>query len=79
MKAIAILHWVAFYALNAGMMFGAIPFGYGVPLMIVALFFAAAGSQSVKAIENTVSVAQVYASGVRPQDFENGKTKAPAA
>lgn len=79
MKAIAILNWVMFYGINIGMIANAVPLGYGIPLMIVALFFAISSTQAAKSLENTLAIAQVYASGVRPQDFENGKTKAPAA
>ena len=63
------------------MMFGAVPPIYGAPLMIVALVFAVAGTQAVRSVENTAAVAQVYATGIKPQDFEvkSGEAKTPAS
>lgn len=82
MKAIAILHWVAFYGLNVGMVAGDIPAWTGVPLMIVALLVAAASTQAVRNAENVLAMAHIYATGVNPNDVTgtgNGKAETPAA
>lgn len=81
MKAITILQWTMFYLLNAGMIFRVVPTGFGIPLMLISFFFAVWGSLSVKSAETMLSVAQVYATGVKPQDFEvkSGETKTPTA
>ena len=71
MKAIAILNLVVFYSLGVAAGLDVVPVGFGLPLLLISLFFAWVSVAAVRGVENTIAVATVYATGVNPQTLAN--------